>query len=120
MEKNKALCVVPEDQLSLAIGKEGQNVRLATKLTGWKIDVRMPENKEEKEEGEEEKKEEKVSEEKKELKKKKPEKKKDVKEKPGKTGKRKNGKKKSAPAKAAADKEEKSLGEYSSKGEKEK
>lgn len=40
--KNKALCVVPEDQLSLAIGKEGQNVRLAAKLTGWKIDVKAP------------------------------------------------------------------------------
>jgi len=39
-EKNKALAIVPEDQLSLAIGKEGQNVRLAAKLTGWKIDVR--------------------------------------------------------------------------------
>ena len=31
---------VPEDQLSLAIGKEGQNARLAAKLTGWKIDIR--------------------------------------------------------------------------------
>lgn len=40
MPKNKALCIVPEDQLSLAIGKDGQNVRLAAKLTGWKIDVR--------------------------------------------------------------------------------
>lgn len=38
--KNKALAVVPEDQLSLAIGKDGQNVRLAAKLTGWKIDVK--------------------------------------------------------------------------------
>ena len=38
--KNKALVIVPEDQLSLAIGKDGQNVRLAAKLTGWKIDVR--------------------------------------------------------------------------------
>ncbi|MEI7741823.1 MAG: transcription termination factor NusA [bacterium] len=35
-----ALVVVPEDQLSLAIGKGGQNVRLAAKLTGWKINVR--------------------------------------------------------------------------------
>ena len=43
MPKNKALVVVPEDQLSLAIGKDGQNVRLAAKLTGWKIDVRSPE-----------------------------------------------------------------------------
>ena len=40
LPKNKVLCVVPEDQLSLAIGKDGQNVRLAAKLTGWKIDVR--------------------------------------------------------------------------------
>jgi N utilization substance protein A len=38
--KNKALAIVPEDQLSLAIGKDGQNVRLAAKLTGWKIDVK--------------------------------------------------------------------------------
>ena len=42
LPKNKALCIVPEDQLSLAIGKDGQNVRLAAKLTGWKIDVRTP------------------------------------------------------------------------------
>ncbi len=40
MPKNKAVALVPEDQLSLAIGKNGQNVRLAAKLTGWKIDVR--------------------------------------------------------------------------------
>jgi len=38
-EKNTATAFVAEDQLSLAIGKQGQNVRLATKLTGWKIDV---------------------------------------------------------------------------------
>ncbi|MDH4330315.1 MAG: transcription termination factor NusA [Candidatus Moranbacteria bacterium] len=39
-EENKgAEVVVPNDQLSLAIGKSGQNVRLAAKLTGWKIDV---------------------------------------------------------------------------------
>jgi len=31
---------VPSDQTSLAIGKNGQNVRLAAKLTGWKIDIR--------------------------------------------------------------------------------
>ena len=48
--KNKALAIVPEDQLSLAIGKDGQNVRLAAKLTGWKIDVRAPEKTEEKKE----------------------------------------------------------------------
>lgn len=40
LPRNRALCIVPEDQLSLAIGKDGQNVRLAAKLTGWKIDVR--------------------------------------------------------------------------------
>jgi len=45
--KNQALVIVPEDQLSLAIGKNGQNVRLAAKLTGWKIDVRSPEQAEE-------------------------------------------------------------------------
>ncbi len=43
MPKNKALAIVPEDQLSLAIGKDGQNVRLAAKLTGWKIDVKSEE-----------------------------------------------------------------------------
>ena len=32
--------IVPDDQLSLAIGKKGQNVRLASKLTGWKIDIK--------------------------------------------------------------------------------
>ena len=35
----KAVVRVPEDQLSLAIGKQGQNVRLAAKLTGWNIDI---------------------------------------------------------------------------------
>ncbi len=35
-----AIAVVPERQLSLAIGKEGQNARLAAKLTGWKVDIR--------------------------------------------------------------------------------
>ena len=49
MPKNKALAITPEDQLSLAIGKEGQNVRLAAKLTGWKIDVRAPGAEKEKE-----------------------------------------------------------------------
>lgn len=37
---HEALVVVPEDQLSLAIGREGQNVRLAHKLTNWKIDIK--------------------------------------------------------------------------------
>src|SRR5215211_3166576 len=39
-EDNTARVVVPERQLSLAIGKEGQNARLAAKLTGWRIDIR--------------------------------------------------------------------------------
>ncbi len=38
-EDKKALVKVPEDQLSLAIGKQGQNVRLAAKLTGWNVDI---------------------------------------------------------------------------------
>lgn len=37
--EDDVLVIVDEDQLSLAIGKEGQNVRLASKLTGWKIDL---------------------------------------------------------------------------------
>jgi N utilization substance protein A len=32
--------IVPDNQLSLAIGKEGQNARLAARLTGWKIDIK--------------------------------------------------------------------------------
>ena len=36
----EAFVVVPDDQLSLAIGRDGQNVRLAHKLTGWKIDIK--------------------------------------------------------------------------------
>lgn len=40
-EDNRSMeIIVPDDQLSLAIGKRGQNVRLAAKLTGWKIDVK--------------------------------------------------------------------------------
>ncbi|OGI03791.1 MAG: transcription termination/antitermination protein NusA [Candidatus Melainabacteria bacterium GWF2_37_15] len=35
-----AVVIVPDDQLSLAIGREGQNVRLAHRLTGWKIDIK--------------------------------------------------------------------------------
>ena len=44
-------CVVPDDQLSLAIGKEGQNARLAARLTGYKIDIK-PESYQEPEEEE--------------------------------------------------------------------
>ena len=39
-KKNLQLVVVPDYQLSLAIGKEGQNARLAAKLTDWKIDIK--------------------------------------------------------------------------------
>lgn len=39
-EERQALVLVAQDQLSLAIGKEGQNVRLAARLTGWKIDIK--------------------------------------------------------------------------------
>jgi len=35
-----ARVIVPDYQLSLAIGKEGQNARLAARLTGWRIDIR--------------------------------------------------------------------------------
>lgn len=38
-DEKSAVAVVPDNQLSLAIGKEGQNARLAAKLTGWKIDI---------------------------------------------------------------------------------
>ena len=45
--KNTAVVFVTEDQLSLAIGKDGRNVRLASNLTGWKIDIKTIEKKEE-------------------------------------------------------------------------
>jgi len=44
-KKRIAAAIVPEDQLSLAIGQQGQNVRLAAKLTGWKIDVKSDKEK---------------------------------------------------------------------------
>lgn len=47
-EKKEAKVIVPEDQISLVIGKGGQNVRLAAKLVGWKIDVRSSAKPEEK------------------------------------------------------------------------
>ena len=37
---NSAVAIVPDDKLSLAIGRSGQNVRLAVRLTGWKVDVK--------------------------------------------------------------------------------
>ncbi len=40
LEEGSALVIVPDNQLSLAIGREGQNARLAAKLTGWKIDIK--------------------------------------------------------------------------------
>ncbi len=46
LPKNRALCLVEPEHLSLAIGKEGQNVRLASELTGWKIDVKSIESQE--------------------------------------------------------------------------
>jgi len=46
-EKNTATVFVSEDQLSLAIGKDGRNVRLAANLTGWKIDIKTKESSEE-------------------------------------------------------------------------
>ena len=46
-EKKSATAYAEEDQLSLAIGKQGQNVRLAAKLTGWKIDIFEEKKKEE-------------------------------------------------------------------------
>ena len=39
-QQREATVVVPDDQLSLAIGKDGQNARLANRLTGWKIDIK--------------------------------------------------------------------------------
>ncbi|MEN3183913.1 MAG: transcription termination/antitermination protein NusA, partial [Atribacterota bacterium] len=39
-ETKTAQVVVPDDQLSLAIGRDGQNVRLAARLSGWRIDIK--------------------------------------------------------------------------------
>jgi N utilization substance protein A len=50
-ERREARAYVPENQLSLAIGRGGQNVRLAAKLTGWKIDVRSQAHPEDVQEG---------------------------------------------------------------------
>lgn len=40
ISEKSAVAVVPDDKLSLAIGRDGQNARLAARLTGWKIDVK--------------------------------------------------------------------------------
>ena len=50
-EEKSARVVVPDYQLSLAIGKEGQNARLAAKLTGWKIDIKSQSQAEKTEDG---------------------------------------------------------------------
>ncbi len=44
IKQNKAEVKVPQDQTSLAIGRDGQNVRLASELTGWKIDIKIAED----------------------------------------------------------------------------
>ena len=54
-DKKTATATVDEDQLSLAIGKAGQNVRLAAKLTGWKIDIISGDEKKPEDTGKEEK-----------------------------------------------------------------
>jgi len=77
--KNQAEIIVPEDQLSLAIGIRGQNVRLAAKLTGWKIDIVPQKPAKEKPAKKKEKKKGKVKEEKKEKKTKKTKEKKKIK-----------------------------------------
>ncbi len=51
-EDMSALVEVSEDQQSLAIGKGGQNVRLAAKLTGWRLDIQLPKGKKEEVKGE--------------------------------------------------------------------
>jgi N utilization substance protein A len=61
-DTKRAIVVVPEDQLALAIGRKGQNVRLAVKLTGWDIDIRPPSEMEEEGAAEEEEYEEEVGE----------------------------------------------------------
>ena len=40
IDDKSARVIVPDDKLSLAIGRDGQNARLAARLTGWKIDVK--------------------------------------------------------------------------------
>ena len=50
-DHREAKVLVPEDQLSLAIGKDGQNARLAARLTGWKIDIRSQAHPEAEQEG---------------------------------------------------------------------
>lgn len=59
-KKKSAQVLAPDDQLSLAIGRDGQNVRLAAKLTGWKIDIRGKGGEKPEEKGTDEKKEEKA------------------------------------------------------------
>ncbi len=51
-DTKEATVIVPDDQLSLAIGREGQNARLAAKLTGWKVDIKSQTEFSETDEGE--------------------------------------------------------------------
>lgn len=51
LPKRTILVLVPEDEISLAIGKNGQNIKLAARLTGWKIDVRSASDPEKEVEG---------------------------------------------------------------------
>jgi len=117
-KKKHALVEVAEDQLSLAIGKAGQNVRLAVKLTGWKIDV-VPEKKEkpkkEKKPKEEAKKEEKAKEKPKEKVEKKEPKEKKVEEKKAKAKEKEKPKKKAKPEKKVKSKKTKSEKEVKTK-----
>ncbi len=117
-KKKHSLVEVAEDQLSLAIGKAGQNVRLAVKLTGWKIDV-VPEKKEkpkkEKKPKEEAKKEEKVKEKLKEKVAKKEPKEKKVEEKKAKPKRKEKPKKKAKPEKKVRSKKTKSEKEAKTK-----
>lgn len=111
-EGNEAKVEVEEDQLSLAIGREGQNVRLAAKLTGWKIDIVASESKagaDKKDEEKEEKSDEKAEDKKEEAKEeKKTEKKEEKSEKKSeKTEKKKVKKEEESDAAEADDKEDK-------------
>lgn len=108
-EKEKtALAEIKKDQLSLAIGRDGQNVRLASKLTGWKIDIKEKKEEKEEEEKKEDKKEEKEEKEKSEKKEDKKEKKEDKeKKKTKKEDKKKDNKKKKTKKEKKEDKKDK-------------
>ncbi len=110
-EKKKAVAHVKKDQISLAIGKAGQNVRLAAKLTGWKIDVvEAKESKDKSKDKQDKKKSKKNKKDKDESKSKKPKDKKDkkeVEEKESKDNKKKKEKKQGKKNKESKEKSEK-------------